>query len=510
MSQSDDGQDQDEVSTDRTSLFAYLTAPQNAEYRAIMDLFTGPLLTDLSATEVAQQLADRGVTLSIDDATLRCDKLQTWGNLVRGVRDARVPTVRDFLRSRSRYQASKLGGRVHRDAEAVLAAGEGAQEVARELLGAMVELLDRILVRLRAPAPDAEALAADVTTVFNNQQLFNESVRDFYAYLNAVLSRYDLAGEEYRRFKELLLEYIDLITADVSRHTPAIVARCERLMPGLDRILEVLDSLPMLVMPDGTPADRLPGRHRSDWEQLYDWYSGQSGRSGPDTLRSAANQALRQLLTNAKRMLAAAGTGVSRRGDLLKLAGWFDGLDDESAHRLYAATFGTYPARHLFGGPEEPSARDGVNTSWWDATPVDVPVSLRDRGDRNARGRTAAVPDPGLDQERLLREAELEARARQAAADELVAAGPLHGAHVSPAARELLLELLGALLARHQDPVLSARVLDSDVGLEVTAESVPGGRTAINAPDGTVTVHDLRLVASRLTEEAVERPERTA
>ena len=507
MSENDDGQE--ETSFDRTDLFAYLTAPQRSEYRAIMDLFTGPLLTDLSAIEVAQQLVDRGVHISIDDATSRCDKLRMWGNLVRGVRDARVPTVRDFLRSRSRYQASKLGGRVHRDAEAVLAAGEGAQEVARELLGAMVELLDRILARLAEPAPDAELFAADVTTVFNNQQLFNESVRDFYAYLNAVLSRYDLAGEEYRRFKELLLEYIDLITADVSRHTPAIVARCERLMPRLDLVIGILDSLPVLMMPDGTLADRLPGRHRSDWEQLYDWYSGQSGRSGPETLRSAANQALRQLLTNAKRMLAAAGTGISRRGDLLKLAGWFGTVDDGEAHRLFAATFGTYPARHLFGGPEEHSARDGVNTSWWDATPVEVPVSLRDRGDRNARGRTAAVPDPGMDQEQLLREAEIEARARQAAADELVAAGALHGAQVSPAARDLLLDLVGALLARHQDPVLSASVIASDVELEVTAESMPGGRTAISASDGMVIVHDLRLAARR-PGRAAARPGRTA
>ncbi|WP_063628930.1 TIGR02677 family protein [Amycolatopsis taiwanensis] len=509
MNQSNEGQDAP-AANERTRLFAYLTSSQAREYRVIMDLFTGPLLTDLSAAEVAQQLADRGITLSIDDATVRCEQLQAWGNLVRGVRDARVPTVRDFLRSRSRYQASKLGGRVHRDAEAVLAAGGGAQEVARELLGAMLELLDRILGRLREPLPDAEALAADVTTVFNNQQLFNESVRDFYAYLNAVLSRYDLAGDEYQRFKELLLEYIDLITADVSRHAPAIVARCERLMPDLDGVLRVLNSLPVLVMPDGTPVDRLPGRHRSDWEQLYDWYSGRSGRSGPETLRSAANQALRQLLTNAKRMLAAAGTGVSRRGDLLKLAGWFAGADDESAHRLYAATFGIYPARHLFGGPEEPGVRDGVNTSWWDATPVDVPVSLRDRGDRNARGRTSSVPDPGFDQERLLREAELEARTRQAAADELVAAGALHGARVSPAARELLLELLGALLARHQDHMLSARVTDTNLDLEVTAEPAPGDRTAINASDGTVIVHDLRLVASRSIDSAVGRPERTA
>lgn len=483
----------------RTRLFVYLTTDLAAEYRAIMDLFTGPLLADLSAAEVAQQLGERGRSLSVDEATDRCEQLHRWGNLVRGVRDARVPTVRDFLRSRNRYQASKLGGRVHRDAEAVLAAGEGAQEVARELLGATVEALNRIAERLRGPSPDPEALAGDITTVFNNQRVFNESVRDFYAYLNAVLSRYDLVGEEYRRFKELLLEYIDLITADVSRHAPAVAARCERLLPHLDRILGMLSSLPALIMPDGTPADRLPGRDRADWEQLHAWYSGEDGRSGPDTLRAAADQALRQLLTNAKRMLAAAGTGVSRRTDLLKLAGWFDKAGHGEAHRLFAATFGTYPARHLFGGPEELGVRDGVNTSWWDAASVDVPVSLRDRGDRTARGRTSPVPDPGLDQERLLQDAEQEARARRVAADELVAAGTLDGAHVSPAARDLLLALLGALLAKNQELLAPVVESDSDLDLEIRAESSSGGSTRIHASDGSVIVHDLRLTARRHT-----------
>ncbi|WP_410666195.1 DUF2397 domain-containing protein [Amycolatopsis sp. lyj-84] len=494
----------------RASLFVYLTTRLSAEYRAIMDLFTGPLLADLSAAEVTLQLAERGVGLSVDEVTERCERLQSWGNLVRGVRDARVPTVRDFLRSRSRYQASKLGGRVHRDAEAVLAAGEGAQEVARELLGATVQVLDRILDRLCAPDPAPDALAGDVTTIFNNQRLFNESVRDFYAYLNAVLSRYDLAGDEYRQFKELLLEYIDLITADVSRHAPAITVRCDRILPQLDRVLSILSRLPTLIMPDGTPADRMPGRARADWEQLHAWYSGGDGRSGPETLRAAADQALRQLLTNAKRMLAAAGTGVSRRADLLKLAGWFDQAGTEDAHRLYAAAFGVFPARHLFGGPEEPSPRDGVNTSWWDATPIDVPMSLRDRGDRQARGKSAAVPDPGLDEERLLRLAEEEATARRMAADELVAAAVLDGARVSPAARDLLLAMLGSLLAKHQE--LSAMVIesDSDLELEITAWAEPGTRTRVIAPDGTVIVHDLALRARRSPEAHAGEEGRTA
>jgi hypothetical protein len=53
--------------------------------------------------------------------------------------------------------------------------------------------------------------------VFGNQRLFTDSVCDFYAYLAGILSRYDLGGGEYAQFKELLLVYIDLITADVNR-----------------------------------------------------------------------------------------------------------------------------------------------------------------------------------------------------------------------------------------------------------------------------------------------------
>jgi hypothetical protein len=216
-------------------------------------------------------------------------------------------------------------------------------------------------------------------------------------------------------FKELLLEYIDLITADVSRHAPAIALRCDRILPQLDRILAALDSLPALVMPDGTPADRMPGRSRADWEQFDAWYrQGWAFRPRNATCygRPGASAA-------ANECQAHAGTGICRGADLLKLAAWFDQTGTEDAHRLYAATFGVFPARHLFGGPDEANPKDGVNTSWWDATPIDVPVSLRDRGDRQSRGRSAAVPDPGLDGERLLREVEAEARARRVAADEI-------------------------------------------------------------------------------------------
>jgi uncharacterized protein (TIGR02677 family) len=478
------------------ALFSYLTADAANDYLAIMRLFTGTLLTDLSAEEVATQLAERDLPLDPDTAESRCRQLVEWGNLVRSVRETRVPTVAAYHRSRSRYQVSKLGGRLHREAEEILRAVDGVREVARELLARIVESLNQILLQVgQANRPiDGEALAGAVTGVFNDHHMFTESVTDFYAYLAGVLTRYDLAGEEYIQFKALLLDYVDLIGADVNRNAPEILERLRVLLSLVDRVLENLPGVPSL---DGEifAVERLPGRARSDWEQLAVWYGAGEARSGPDQLRAAARQALGQLITNARRMLTASGTGLSRRADLLKLAAWFHGADSETAHRLYDAAFGCYPARHLLMGPEEPDASAGPSTSWWDAAPIDVPVSLRERGDRAARGRSSRVPDPGADAQRLLERARRQSEARQAAAAELVAAGSLHRSRLSRAARHLLLDKLSFLFSTASSDASVAEHRDTDLWLLLRATRTPGQATVVTGDDGTITIDDLTLVA---------------
>jgi len=480
---------------ERLTLYRYVTAENAAEYLQLMRLFTETLLTDLSAAEAHEALLRTvpGIALSVDDIEHRCRQLVTWGNLVPSVRDARVATVSEWLRSRSRYQASKLGGRVHRQVDDVLRASDGAREIARELLGGTVQTLERILAHLDSKPVDGDALASDVTTVFNNQRLFAESATDFYAFVQGRISRYDLGGPEYAAFKTMLLTYVDLISADVARHAPAVAALLEQIEERLDVVLTTLDALPGL--PGDEQTERSPGRTRADWEELTAWYTGRRGRSGPTQLRAAADQALGQLIANAKRMLAAAGTGVSRRADLLRLAVWFDEADTATAHRIFDAAFGAYPARHLLGGPDEDSGRAGATTSWWDSDPVDVPLSLRERGDRTARGRTSRVPDPGLDRERLLAEAQAEADHKRAAAAELAAAGSLNGAHLSPAARELLLDRLADLIAIDQVLVGPATSTDTDVDLIITATPVAGTKTVVHCSDGDLTVHDLEVRA---------------
>ncbi|MGH4001720.1 MAG: DUF2397 domain-containing protein, partial [Pseudonocardiaceae bacterium] len=383
-----------------------------------------------------------------------------------------------------------------------MGARAGAREVSRELLGGTAAMLNRIadsaeaIARGQAPGirpvaipegVDLEAVAAEVTQVFLNQRAFTESATDFYAYVQSRMSRYDLTGEEYAAFKTMLLDYVELITADVRRHAPGIAATLRRIAPHLQMLLDALDTLPGIIESE---VERSPGRRHEEWGQLTASYTGSRGRSGPAQLRDAADRALRQLLTNARRMVSSANTGISRRADLITLAAWFDAADTGEAHRLYDAAFGLYPARHPVHGHAEPDGRSGVMTSWWDDEPVDVPVSLRERGSRAAKGRTASVPDFALQREALVEEVRLENERNLAAAAELASAGDLDGADLSPAALGLMLELLSDLLARSEDIAGESNTADNDLDVVLRAAPRSGATTTIHCPDGDMVIHD--------------------
>jgi hypothetical protein len=78
---------------------------------------------------------------------------------------------------------------------------------------------------------------------------------------------------------------------------------------------------------------------------------------------------------------------------------------------------------------------------------------------------------PNRDRLRLIAEAQREAEQRQTAAAELAVTGSLHRATISPAARNLLLDLIAELLARHRE-----EITDHDVGLRLRAVPRPRHR----------------------------------
>ncbi|WP_241387181.1 DUF2397 domain-containing protein [Rhodococcus sp. CH91] len=478
-------------------LFRYLVAEESDDYLAVMDCFTDALLTDLSAADIAalctardaQAGTARDVLLDVSVVETRCRRLAGWGNLAR----VGGGESRSDLAAPARYRATPAGLRVHRESVRLLTTSDGVREVARESLRCIAAELGRLGDRLAVTvAPlDPDDLAEGVTTLFTHHRAFTDSVDDFCSHLAEILDGLERSdsGGDHAELERVLLDYVDVVGSDVARYAPLVVSRLGRVVPHLDTVLA---ALPESGLRAAVPV-RSPGRSRDDWEELARWYDE---NSGPRRMRETAATALNRLLARTRR-LASGAPACSQRADLLRLARWFAESSDEQAHRLFTATFGAYPSRHLLLGPEEADPRIGAGTSWWHADPVTVPLSLRERGDRSSRGRVARLPDSGPDRARAEELARHESRRRADAVAELCAAGELNGAHLSEGARDVLLDVLATALAGYRSTDGPLQMHDPDLGLSLTAE--PGRDTLVHCPDGDLTVHAFVVRASATT-----------
>ncbi|WP_416978799.1 TIGR02677 family protein [Streptomyces sp. T028] len=508
----DPGEDPGTEAWQRLSAYAYLSAPERLEYVAVMRVFCGTLLADLAVSDVLAKLARTdgpGADLDAETLTARLERLVHWGDLLRSTHTVRATSIAEYQRSRSRYQLSKLGERVQRDADEVLAGADAAREVSSELLALVERGLRDIAALAAAPGgADPRQALERVSTLFVQFAEFAESVRDFYAYLGQVLARYDLDGAEYQGFKELLLDYVEAITEDISFRAPRIAAHLDAVWPHLPALLARVDAHTAGIgaLADGLPETRVQrsrGRSLADWEGLRDWFTDTGGHehgSQVDQLRDATLRALQSLLANAKRMLRSASGEMSHRKDLLRLAAWFDSAEPEEAHDLAVAAFGLYGARHLGVAPD-PDQSVPAYVSWWTGPVVEVPVALRERGSRAPRGRAAAVEDHAEQKRRLMEQARQQAEARQAAADELrSASGRFEQVRLGAPAMSLLLELLTTALGNAQlrteagDFLLDgAQASDADLGIRLLAWRTPGRHTLLRSVDGDLTADSLTL-----------------
>ncbi|MFJ3793634.1 TIGR02677 family protein [Kitasatospora sp. NPDC090091] len=505
----------------RLAAYSYLSAPERLEYVAVMRVFCSTLLADLAVPDVVARLARDAAWQGhpgADVVTARLEQLVKWGNLLRSSHTVKAASIAEYQRSRARYQLSKLGEQVQRDAEEVLASADAAREVSSELLALVDRGLREIADTVGRPGgADPQEALEKVSTLFVQFAEFAESVRDFYAYLGQVLARYDLDGAEYQGFKELLLDYVEAITEEVAFRSPRIAATLGRLWPDLEELLKLIGAhaTGLGALGDGLPEIRVQrsrGRELADWEALRDWFVDTDGRgSQVDQLRDATLRALQSLLANAKRMLRSAAGEMSRRRDLLRLAAWFDAADPEEAHDLAVAAFGLYSARHLGLAPD-PDGTVPAYVSWWSGPTVEVPVALRERGSRAPRGRAAAVEDHSEQKARLLAAAREQAAARREAADELRSVTDRFGqVRLSAPAMALLLELLTAALGnstlRWADPpappgfgLQDAHAVEAELDLRLTLRRVPGRTTVLRSVDGDLVVDDVEIAITTAEE----------
>ena len=499
----------------RLLAFHYLAADESGQYVTIMRMLAddvGGLLSDWSAPEVAATLADRvGLVLDVDTVESRLRYLLDRGNLARSPRESEARSIREYLQVRSRYQVTPAGERVHRLVTEILGDPGGAQEISSELLPPLVaglEALVRLVPDRIADTPSTE-LAERIATVFAQFDRLVESTRQFYAHLSELLQRVDVDREMFLTYKGALLTYLQTFVDDVRRHAPLASDLLDDLRPHLDDLCSRA-WVGRGLAPAGVRRSR--GLEPDDWDGLRQWFAGGTARrADADRVADLALDAIRALVATLNRLALPAGGAESRYSELLRLAGWFADADDQTAHDLWCATFGLFPPRHL-GFPADPAVGIPATASFWSAPSADVPVSLRERGDRSAPGRSGVRRDfTDAKRRRLAERSRVEADRRAAAAELCELAGQAAPWSTSDAARTLLLELHAIAIS---DPSFlltgAATIRDIGLGIDLTVLKAPGRSTTVASRSGRLVVHDLELKVQGVIVAADQAAEVTA
>jgi uncharacterized protein (TIGR02677 family) len=497
----------------------YAVNEEAAGYLAIMRLFTTGItgfLSDLSAAEVAERLADEGLVLDDDTADARLSYLVEHGNLARSPRETEARSVREYLTNRARYQLTQRGELVHRQVEELLGHTESAREVSSEMLGGILAGLEAIddLTDAAIDGTDPQELAGRITTVFAQFELLVSSTRQFYTYLSQVLTRYDLGRDEFVMFKGALLDYLQRFVDEVSRHMPQIADRLHHLAPRVPALCARANAGHRLVGLDGTQARRASGLEPQDWGSLHAWFVGSATRgSDADNVRRLATDAMRSLLVNLRRIAASADREQSRYGDLLNLARWFADADDDQAHELWAAAFGLYSCRHLSFLAGDDSDPVPPTASWWHGPVAQVPLALRKYGGRGATGRSGARVDyTRAKQARLAERRRAQEQHAKALGEIAAVRGRIGDTYLSDEARTALLELYtraltgcGRPLSSDGEATVETRIDGEQTTVRLTIRATPGADTVITSPRGRFMMSGLTLeVETRGNQDQVE------
>ncbi len=481
------------VDRHRLEALRYAVNDEAMQYVAIMRAFTTGLtglLSDQSAVEIRDVLSDSGIDLDLDTVDLRLSYLVEHGNLARSPRETEARTLAEYLRNRARYQLTQRGELVHRHVEELLGHTDEAREVSSQMLAGILAGLNGLARHDPADLHlvDPDRLAGEITTVFAQFNELVHSTREFYTYLTRVLSRFDLDRGEFQLFKTALIDYLQRFVDEISRHMPQIADAVEVLTPRVERLCARANAGERLLDLEGRQARRSPGLDPADWPTLRAWFSGGGSRaSDADEVRQLATSAMRALLTNLRRIATTIDREHGRYSDLVRLAGWFDTADDDTAHALWAAGFGLYGARHLGFAADEPERAVAPTTSWWSAPAAEVPVMLRTQGQRAVRGMSPPREDFAAAKRARLAERRRAEEELRGALDEVLAhRGRLDRVRLGERARDVLLDLYAAALAAGVDGEAAAPIPGGAADLVVHA--TPGRGTVVASPSGRLTL----------------------
>lgn len=435
------------------------TAPLYGAILAVLVAAKERYQVQVRTEDVARDLTASGVEVTTLPSAL--EQLKDWGAVIWTQDTSRVARLEDFHRRRELWQLTAAGHAAHDSVLRVLGAAEQAGSLQRALFRDLRENLDALAHAV--DAGDATATYLRLRDLDSALRDLAANARDFHSTMAELRQEHELAPERFLAYKHLLIDYLQQFLDDLFRYRAQIAAQVAAVEErGVPRVVELAAA--------GDDSSGLFGDHdlaarwRDRWEGLASWFraDGRHGVTGAAELAAATTTAIRDLMAFLRKLTESATRPITRASELLHLARWFARSEGEDAHRLFDAAVGLAPPHHL-GQLEHDADRTPATASWWDATPVDVPVTLREYG------RRAPVPPPAAAADYREAKARLAAAHRQRRAARLDAAArltarPIEGRALSAGEFALLLELLDRAL--HQRPV------DGEFKVEVNAEGV--------------------------------------
>lgn len=476
-------------------LFAYLGGREWRDYRAILGVFAGTFFAEFTPDDVAVRLAEQGSPLDVAVVGERLESLRRWGNLVVSSSVGSPTSLADYYRRRNRYLITSAGQDVHEVVEGVLGRVDEVQDVSASRLRSLLDAL-RALRDVDLGSVDPELLADRVRDVFAPHEEFTGEITRFFAALNQWQARYDLTHDELTFFAQVLVTYVAEQLDDIDRVARPVAMVIDELMPRVPDITARVGRGLAGRIDDAGVGDAFVVTHRSgtsvdDWDHLRAWFCPSHGRPARLVqLRSDAIAAIRTLTLNLTRLSRVGVGGASRRADLVRFASLLERSDPAIAPRLVQAAFGLGPSVHWGRSSDDVDDPAPATTPWAEAPPARVPVSLRERGDRAARGSSSPLPDRSAEQRRLRGRRQAERDALRRVDDEL-ASLELDGSTISVAALHRLQSLVSAALTRLGPAGSASEHVDG--GLRCRVERCPGSTVRVSTGEGTLAIADLAV-----------------
>lgn len=501
---------------DQVNVLRYVTAPNAPVYRAIMQVFADAMaryVIELRPADVLRALTEGGFGDAVSDVdaleTDHLEQLVRWGNLAFTQDPGGVARLEDYYRKKRIYRLTEVGEAAHRavaDVEATVGRSGSLQT------NMLVKIRDGLDALARAAAtgdPDTLLrLLHDVDSAFDT--LTHEANR-FMTDLGRITStdRDESTDEHFATFKQAVLAYISRFVEQLRHLRDQITTSLERVAAarigdatGIDAVVAVASTSADLpdFDGDGRARRRWAAEQRRRWDGITGWFAGAADEPTVERLAGFAVGAVLALTHTLGRLNDRRGRPVDRAADLLTLARWFHACpSDADAHALWHAAFGLGSSRHVSLAEDDPELTS-TRSSWWDATPVEVPTRLRTSGSTARPGPTPRAADYAQQRRWLAARARRERTRVEAAlarfVDREVRLSTL--GDLDAEEHTLLLELLDTALSGPRDAGGTRRSRSADGRLEIVLRPPLDGaraevRTAagrLRCPDYEVAVFD--------------------